>query len=177
MALILGAFMLHGVTPGPTLMMQHPQMFWGIVTSMFIGNCLLIITMLPMISFLSKITLIPNTILVPIIVLACLAGAYGVNNNANDIITMTAFGVLGYLMNKFGFPQAPMVLAFVLGPIMETALRQSLIMSKGSFLIFWQSPVAATLMAFLVLVAVLPVVRRLFAGWLFRYHSPAENDA
>src|SRR5690349_11539654 len=127
MALILGAFMLHGVTPGPTLMMQHPQIFWAIVTSMFIGNCILIITMLPMIGVLAKITLIPNNILVPIIVLACLAGAYGVNNNPVDIITMTGFGILGYLMTKFGFPHAPMVLAFVLGPIMETALRQSLI--------------------------------------------------
>ena len=81
MALILGAFMLHGVTPGPTLMLQHPEMFWAIVTSMFIGNCILILTMLPMIGLLSKITLIPNNILVPVIVLACLAGAYGVNNN------------------------------------------------------------------------------------------------
>ena len=107
MALILGAFMLHGVTPGPTLMMQQPQIFWAIVTSMFIGNCILILTMLPLIGFLSKITLIPNNVLVPIIVLACLAGAYGVNNNTTDIVTMTVFGVLGYLMTKFDFPHAP----------------------------------------------------------------------
>jgi putative tricarboxylic transport membrane protein len=159
MALILGAFMLHGVTPGPTLMMQHPQIFWAIVTSMFIGNCILIVTMLPMIGFLAKITLIPNNVLVPIIVLACLAGAYGVNNNPNDIITMTAFGLLGYLMTKYGYPHAPMVLAFVLGPIMETALRQSLIMSSGSFLVFWSSPVAAVLMSVLVLVVGIPLVR------------------
>jgi putative tricarboxylic transport membrane protein len=163
MALILGAFMLHGVTPGPTLMMQHPQIFWGIVTSMFIGNCILILTMLPMIGFLSKITLIPNNLLVPIIVLACLAGAYGVNNNPVDIVTMTVFGVIGYLMAKFGFPAAPMVLAFVLGPIMETALRQSLIMSEGSFLIFWQTPVAGTLMTFLIVIATMPAVRTLFS--------------
>ena len=161
MALILGAFMLHGVTPGPTLMVQHPQIFWAIVTSMFIGNCILIITMLPMIGLLSKITLIPNNILVGIIVLACLAGAYGVNNNPVDIITMTVFGVLGYLMTKFGFPHAPMVLAFVLGPIMETALRQSLIMSRGSVWIFWSSPVAGVLMSFLILVVVTPIIRML----------------
>ena len=163
MALILGAFMLHGVTPGPTLMMQHPQIFWAIVTSMFIGNCILILTMLPMIGFLSKITLIPNNILVPIIVLACLAGAYGVNNNPTDILTMTMFGLLGYLMTKFGFPHAPMVLAFVLGPIMETALRQSLIMSSGDFLIFWGSPVAGVLMSVLTLVIAAPMVRSLFS--------------
>ena len=94
--------------------------------------------MLPMIGYCSKITLMPNNILVPIIVLACLAGAYGVNNNPIDIVTMTVFGVLGYLMHKFDFPHAPLVLAFVLGPIMETALRQSLIMSSGDFLIFFE---------------------------------------
>ena len=159
MALILGAFMLHGVTPGPTLMMQHPEMFWGIVTSMFIGNCILILTMLPLIGFLSKITLIPNNIVVPIIVLACLAGAYGVNNNPMDIVTMTAFGLLGYLMNKFGFPPAPLVLAFVLGPIMETALRQSLIMSRADFLIFFSRPVSGVLMAIFAIVAFLPLLR------------------
>ncbi len=163
MALILGAFLLHGVTPGPTLMMQHPEIFWAIVTSMFIGNCLLIVTMLPMIGVLSKITLIPNNILVAVIVLACLAGAYGVNNNPIDIITMTAFGVLGYLMTKFGYPHAPLVLAFVLGPIMETALRQSLIISGGDFLVFWSSPVAGVLMSLLVLVVGAPVVRDLIS--------------
>ena len=173
MALILGAFMLHGVTPGPTLMMQHPQIFWAIVTSMFIGNCILILTMLPMIGLLSKITLIPSNVLVPIIVLACLAGAYGVNNNPADIITMTVFGVLGYLMSKFGFPHAPLVLAFVLGPIMETALRQSLIMSSGNFLIFWSSPVAGVLMSVLVLVVVTPIVQTLKS--LF-WHRPGQSE-
>ena len=161
MALILGAFMLHGITPGPTLMMQHPEIFWAIVTSMFIGNCILILTMLPVIGFLSKITLIPNNILVSIIVLACLAGAYGVNNNSTDIITMTIFGLLGYLMTKFGFPHAPMVLAFVLGPIMETSLRQSLIMASGDFLIFWGSPVAGVLMSFFIFIVVAPIVRNM----------------
>ncbi|MGI0133902.1 MAG: tripartite tricarboxylate transporter permease, partial [Candidatus Micrarchaeaceae archaeon] len=162
MALILGAFMLHGVTPGPTLMMQHPDMFWAIVTSMFIGNCILIVTMLPMIGLLAKITLIPTRILVPIIVLACLAGAYGINNNPIDIITMTMFGILGYLMTKFGFPQAPMVLAFVLGPIMETSLRQSLIMSRGDFLMFWTSPISCALMTVFVIVVSIPLLRGIY---------------
>ena len=163
MALILGAFMLHGVTPGPTLMTQHPQIFWAIVTSMFIGNCILIVTMLPLIGLLSKITLIPNRILLPVIVLACLAGAYGVNNNPMDIVVMTSFGVLGYLMTKFRYPHAPLVLAFVLGPIMETALRQSLIMSQGSFLVFWSSPVSGTIMTAFLLVIAVPIARALFA--------------
>src|SRR4029079_1014322 len=177
MALILGAFMLHGVTPGPTLMMQHPQIFWAIVTSMFIGNCILILSMLPMIGFLSKITLIPNNVLVPIIVLACLAGAYGVNNNTTDIVTMTVFGLLGYLMTKFGFPHAPMVLAFVLGPIMETSLRQSLIMSSGDFLIFWASPVAAVLMSVLTLVIVVPIARTVITLYRRSIHKSAAEKS
>jgi tripartite-type tricarboxylate transporter receptor subunit TctC len=177
MALILGAFLLHGVTPGPTLMVQHPEMFWGIVTSMFIGNCMLIFAMLPLIGFLSKITLIPDNIVVAIIVLACLAGAYGVNNNPMDIVTMTAFGVLGYLMAKFGFPAAPMVLAFVLGPIMETSLRQSLIMSRADFLVFWTRPVSAALMTVFVIVIALPLIRRAGGTLLQRWSRPRASDA
>src|SRR5215813_5462829 len=177
MALILGAFMLHGVTPGPTLMLQQPQIFWGIVTSMFIGNCILILTMLPLIGFLSKITLIPDNIVVAVIVLACLPGAYGVNNNPMDIVTMTAFGVLGYLMAKSGFPAAPMVLAFVLGPIMETSLRQSLIMSRGDFLVFWTRPVSAALMTVFVVAIALPLIRRAGGALLQRWSRPSASDA
>ena len=176
MALILGAFLLHGVTPGPTLMAQHPEMFWGIVTSMFIGNCMLILTMLPLIGFLSRITLIPNNIVVAIIVLACLAGAYGVNNNPMDILVMTVFGLLGYLMNKFGFPAAPMVLAFVLGPIMETSLRQSLIMSRGDFLVFWTRPVAGALMVVFALVILSPLIRKAAAALLPKGMKSAPSD-
>ena len=177
MALMLGAFMLHGVTPGPTLMTQHPEMFWAIVTSMFIGNCILIVTMLPLIGQLAKITLVPNSIVVPIIVLACLAGAYGVNNNATDIVTMTAFGVLGYLMRKFDFPPAPLVLAFVIGPIMETALRQSLIMSKGTFAIFFDRPISGTLVCVAILVLLAPVLQRLAAACLRRPSATASERA
>jgi putative tricarboxylic transport membrane protein len=171
MALMLGAFLLHGVTPGPTLLVRHPEIFWGIVTSMFIGNCILIMTMLPMIGILSKITRVPNNIVAPVIVLACLAGAYGINNNPADIVVMSAFGVLGYLMGKFGYPPAPMVLAFVLGPIMETSLRQSLIMSHADFTIFWSRPVSATLMT----LAVLAFASPLFRLFLDRLRSPGRG--
>ena len=171
MALILSAFILHGITPGPTLLTQHPEMFWGIVTSMFIGNCILILTMIPLIGVMARITMIPNNIVVAIIVLVCLAGAYGVNNNPIDIVTMTAFGVLGYLMNKFGFPPAPMVLAFVLGPIMETALRQSLIMSRADMTIFWTRPVSGVLMTVFVLVAILPLIRVIWGNVMQRWRQ------
>jgi putative tricarboxylic transport membrane protein len=128
---------------------------------MFVGNCILLAMMLPLVGHLSKITAVPNSFLVPIIVLACLAGAYGVNNNPADIATMAAFGVLGYLMRKFDFPLPPLVLAFVIGPIMETALRQSLIMSGGDFAIFITRPVAGTLVIVAMLVAVWPALAAL----------------
>lgn len=174
MALILSAFILHGITPGPMLLTQHPEMFWGIVTSMFIGNCILLLTMIPLLGVMARITMIPNNVVVGIIVLVCLAGAYGVNNNPVDIITMTAFGVLGYLMNKFGFPPAPMVLAFVLGPIMETALRQSLIMSRADLTIFWTRPVSGVLMTVFVFVAALPLIRIIGRTAMYRWWRVSE---
>jgi putative tricarboxylic transport membrane protein len=176
MALMLGAFMLHGVTPGPTLMTQHPEMFWAIVTSMFIGNCILILVMLPLIGQLAKITRLPTSILVPIIVLACLAGAYGVNNNAVDIIAMTAFGVLGFVMRKFDFPVAPLVLAFVIGPIMETALRQSLIMSKGDFMIFLDRPLSGTLVSLAIAIWLIPLLLKLLSAGRRRWTIPRAAE-
>jgi putative tricarboxylic transport membrane protein len=161
MALMLGAFMLHGVTPGPTLMVQQPDMFWAIVTSMFIGNTILLAVMLPLIGQIAKVALLPTKFMVPIIVLACLAGAYGVNNNASDIVAMTGFGMLGYLMRKVDFPLAPLVLAFVIGPIMEMSLRQSLIMSGGSFSIFIDRGLSGSLLAITALVCALPLLRTL----------------
>lgn len=177
MALMLGAFLLHGITPGPMLMIQHPETFWGIITSMFVGNVILLVTMFPLLGQIAKITAAPNSIIVPIIVLACLAGAYGVNNNATDIVTMTGFGLLGYLMRKFDFPPAPMVLAFVIGPIMETALRQSLIMSKGDFTIFVDSRISGTLIAAAALVGLTPIISRFLSLNLGRSASKIESSA
>jgi putative tricarboxylic transport membrane protein len=175
MALMLGAFMLHGITPGPTLMMQHPDMFWGIITSMFIGNCILLVLILPLIGPLSKITAVPNSIVVPIIVLACLAGAYAVNNNAVDILTMTAFGVIGYLMRKFDFPPAPLVLAFVIGPILGTSLRQSLIMSNGDFLIFVDRKISGVLVGAAILIGLSPLFRKRLLSRTSKIDATAEE--
>ncbi|MGD9921015.1 MAG: tripartite tricarboxylate transporter permease [Pseudorhodoplanes sp.] len=175
MALMLGAFMIHGITPGPTLMLQHPEMFWGIITSMFVGNLILLVTILPLIGPISRITTVPNSIVIPIIVLACLAGAYAVNNNPVDIVTMTAFGVIGYLMRKYDFPPAPMVLAFVIGPIMETALRQSLIMSSGDFMTFFERKISGVLIGVAVLVALSPLVGRALS-WRNRKVRAAPSD-
>lgn len=159
MALMLGAFMLHGVTPGPMLLVQKPEMFWGIVTSMFIGNLMLLVLNLPLIGLFARVAHMPTSYLVPVIVLACIIGAYGVNNNPVDILVMLGFGIFGYLAEKFGYSLAPLVLAFVLGPLMETALRQSLILSQGSFGIFFERPISAALLALGVAVVIVPLLQ------------------
>jgi putative tricarboxylic transport membrane protein len=163
MALMLGAFLIHGITPGPTMMFNHPEMFWGIITSMFVGNVMLVVIMLPLIGLLSKVSLIPEKLLAPFILLICVAGAYGLNNNPIDIAVMMFFGVLGYLMGKFGYPPAPLILAFVLGPIMETSLRQSLIMSQADFTVFVTRPLSATLIGIAVLMIALPLIRKIWS--------------
>ncbi|MGH8696649.1 MAG: tripartite tricarboxylate transporter permease, partial [Burkholderiales bacterium] len=161
MALMLGAFMLHGITPGPTLLAQKPDMFWGIITSMFVGNLMLLVLNLPLIGLFAKLARLPTAYLVPVIAVACVVGAYGVNNNPFDILVMLGFGVFGFYAERFGFSLAPLVLAFVLGPLMETSLRQSLIISEGAFAIFVTRPISGALLALTVLMVAAPVARRL----------------
>ncbi|OGA51267.1 MAG: transporter [Betaproteobacteria bacterium RIFCSPLOWO2_12_FULL_62_13] len=176
MALMLGAFMLHGITPGPMLLAQKPEMFWGLITSMFIGNLMLLVLNLPLIGLFVKVARMPTSYLIPVITLACIVGAYGVNNNPVDIFVMLGFGIFGYLADKFGYSLAPLVLAFVLGPLMETSLRQSLILSQGSFTIFVERPISAVLLALGIFVAIAPALRRVFGlraiAWLAAKAKP-----
>ncbi len=164
MALMLGAFMMHGITPGPTLLLQKPDMFWGIVTSMVVGNIMLLVLNLPLIGLFTRITRLPASVMAPVIVVACLIGAYGVNNNPYDIVTMVVFGIVGYFAQRYGFSCAPLVLAFVIGPLMETSLRQSLIISHGSFWIFVTRPIAVCLLAIVVATFATYIVRQVFRG-------------
>ncbi len=143
MALLLGAMMIHGVTPGAFLIRQNPRVFWGIIASMYVGNVMLLILNLPLIRLWVQVLKVPYKILFPLILLFCIIGVYSINNSTFDIMVMLIFGVLGYLMRKYGYEAAPMVLAFVLGPLFETALRQSLQLSDGSFSIFLTRPIAA----------------------------------
>jgi putative tricarboxylic transport membrane protein len=163
MAILLGALIIHGITPGPLLLEQHPQLFWGVVTSMYVGNIMLLILNLPLIGLWVRVLKIPYSILFPLILLLCFVGAFTINNSMTDVWLMFAFGILGYLMKKLSLEAAPMVLAFVLGPMLETALRQSLIKSSGSFAIFFTRPISAiflTVSALLLLVPLLPKLRK-----------------
>jgi putative tricarboxylic transport membrane protein len=154
MAVLLGALMIHGLIPGPMLLKQHPEVFWGTVTSMYVGNVLLLLLNLPLIGLWVKILKVPYRILFPLIILFCLIGAYSLNSTTFDIGVMVVFGLVGYLMKKFQYEGAPLLLAFVLGPMMEQALRQSLLISHGSFAVFFTRPISAVAMGLALLLIV-----------------------
>lgn len=165
-AILMGAFILYGVTPGPTFISQHGGIFWGVLTSMFVGNCILLLLNLPLISLWVKLLKVPYRALMPLILVFCLIGAYCINNNAGDIIIMIIFGVLGYVMRKFGYEEAPLIMAFILGPMLENAFRQSLIMSDGNLLIFMQRPISAV---------TLIIAALLFISSGFSYYSAIKE--
>ena len=157
MALVLGALLIHGIQPGPLLIKQHPDLFWGVVASMYIGNAMLLVLNLPMIPFWVKILKVPYPILFPLIILFCLVGVYSLNNNYMEIIIMAFFGIFGYLMKKFGYEAAPMIFALVLCPILENAFRQSLMLSYGDLTIFFTRPISLTFMLTGIILFALPI--------------------
>jgi putative tricarboxylic transport membrane protein len=157
MALVLGALMIHGIQPGPLLIKQHPDLFWGVVASMYIGNVMLLVLNLPMIPLWVKILKIPYPVLFPLILLFCLVGVYSLNNNYVEIIVMVFFGIFGYLMKKFGYEAAPLVFAFVLCPILENAFRQSLMLSYGDLTIFFTRPISLGFMITGIVLFALPI--------------------
>jgi len=158
MALLLGAFIVHGVQPGPLMMTQNPQLFWGVVASMYIGNAMLLVLNMPLIGLWVQLLKVPYKILFPMILLFCVIGAYSVSNQVFDVYLMLGFGVLGWLMKKFGFEPAPLVLAFVLGPMLENNLRKSMILSQGDFMMFLERPISAVCLACAVLLLVSPLL-------------------
>jgi putative tricarboxylic transport membrane protein len=163
MALLLGAFVVHGLQPGPLMMTQNPNVFWGIVASMYIGNAMLLVLNMPLIGMWVQVLKLPYRIMFPLILMFCIVGVFASGSAVFDVFVMVLFGVLGYLMRKFGYEPAPLVLAFVLGPMLENNLRKSLILSQGDFTIFIEKPISAVclLLAAAVLVApLLPVLAR-----------------
>ena len=160
MALMFGALLIIGVTPGPRLLTEDPELFWGVINSMYIGNILLLIMSIPMVGLFVKILRVRPSILAPITVLVTLIGVYTVGNSVVDVLLVIVFGVIGYLMKKLGFEPGPMVLAFVLGSIMETSFRQSMRIFDGSVAGFFTRPISATLLALLVVVVLLPFVTK-----------------
>ena len=158
MALLLGAFIIHGLQPGPLLMTQNPGLFWGIVASMYVGNVMLLVLNLPLVGMWAQLLRLPYNVLFPLIVLFSIVGVYASSNNVFDVYVMIAFGILGYLMRKTGYEPAPLVLAFVLGPMLENNLRKALILSQGDLATFVERPISAVCLGFALLLLVAPLL-------------------
>jgi len=151
-AMIFAALLIQGVTPGPLLLREHPNLFWGVIASMYIGNVLLLVLNLPLVGLWVQMLKVPYSILAPVIVLICSIGVYSMKNDVSDVMMMVIFGVVGYVFRKLQFELGPLLLAFVLGRILERSLRQALLISRGDLSIFFTRPISA---AFLAVVALM----------------------
>ena len=162
MALMVGAMTIHNIQPGPQVMTSNPQLFWGLIASMWIGNLMLIILNLPLIGMWIKLLTVPYRFLFPAIVLFCAIGVYSTNNNTFDIWLVGLFGVIGYAFVKLGAEPAPLLLGFILGPMMEENLRRALLLSRGDWTVFVTRPLSAGLLAgavLLLVIVLLPAVK------------------
>jgi putative tricarboxylic transport membrane protein len=174
MAVLLGAFIIHGIQPGPLLMGKHPQLFWGTIASMYIGNVMLLILNLPLIGLWVQFLRVPYRLLFPLIVLFCFLGTYGVNNNFYDVLVMVIFGAVGYIMNKYRYQGAPLLLALILGPIMEMNFRQALII--GNPMIFFRKPISASLLGFAILLLTLKPLLKTVRRGIMLLKTSQRND-
>jgi putative tricarboxylic transport membrane protein len=154
-AVLIAALLLHGIPAGPTLVNDHPQVFWGFVASMYVGNLMLLALNLPLVGLFVNVLRIRYEYLYPLIIMFCIIGVYEVNNSIVDVWIMLIMGMLGYVLRKFDFDPAPLVLGLVITPTFELSLRQSLVMSNGDYMIFFQRPISAILFAISALLLVL----------------------
>jgi TctA family transporter len=163
MALMISALVIQGIEPGPAIVTDHPELFWGVIASMWIGNLMLLVLNLPLVGLWVKLVSIPYKYLFPIVIVFACIGVYSVNNSAFAVLTMAGFGVLGYLLRKFQCEAAPMILGFILGPMMEGHMQRALLISRGDLTTFVTEPISAGLLivaAIALFSAVLPSVRR-----------------
>ena len=163
MALMVGAMTIHNIQPGPQVMTSHPELFWGLIASMWIGNLMLVVLNLPLIGVWVKLLKVPYRILFPAIIVFCTIGVYSLNYNVFDIYTTAIFGVIGYIWSKLKCEGAPLLLGLVLGPMMEENFRRALLLSRGDFFTFVERPLSASLLAaaaILVLLVALPSIRK-----------------
>lgn len=156
-ALLLGAFMIHGISPGPLMLRDHSDLFWGLIASMYMGNVMLLVLNLPLVGIWVQLLRTPYRILFPLILLFCLIGVYSINSSVIEIYIMIIFGIIGYLTRKTEYDAAPLVLAVVLGPIFENALRQSLMMSSGDISIFFSRPISCGFMLTAIFLLFIPL--------------------
>jgi putative tricarboxylic transport membrane protein len=159
---MVGAMTIHGIVPGPQIMTKQPELFWGMIASMWVGNLMLLIINLPLIGLWVKLLKVPYRLLFPAILLFCCIGVYSINNQPFDVLVTGAFGLLGYFLIKNGFEPAPLLISFVLGKLMEEKLRQAMLISRGSLWVFVERPLSLGFLVVavaLLFFALLPSIR------------------
>ena len=161
MAVILGALLVQGIQPGPQLIANRPDLFFGVIASMLIGNLMLIVLNVPLISIFVQLLRVPGSIMAPLIIVFCVVGAYTLSNSAVEVSIMIAFGIIGYLMRKIDLDPAPLVLAFVLGNILETNFRQSLLVGRGTLILYYTRPIAMGLLFCCAIMVAMQIVKLL----------------
>ena len=177
-AVLMAALLIHGIPPGPQLVSEHPDVFWGFIASMYVGNLMLLALNLPLVGLFVSVLRIPYAYLYPLIVMFCIIGVYEVSHSIVDVWIMLIMGAVGYLLRKFDFDPAPLVLGLVIAPTFELSLRQSLVMSGGDWLIFFQRPIAVTLLALgagLLALAAVGLLRKDWRGRLARAQASGEG--
>jgi putative tricarboxylic transport membrane protein len=163
MALMVGAMTIHGIVPGPQVMTRQPDLFWGLIASMWIGNLMLVVINLPLVGLWVRLLRIPYRLLYPAILLFCCIGVYSINNSQWDVVIAGLFGLIGYVLIKNNFEPAPLLLGFVLGGLMEENLRRAILIGRGDWSVFVTHPISGTLLAIavvLLIIAILPLLRR-----------------
>ncbi len=163
MALMVGAMTIHGIVPGPQIMTKQPDLFWGMIASMWIGNLMLVIINLPLVGLWVRLLRVPYRMLYPMILIFCCIGVYSINNAPTDVYMTAAFALVGYWLVKHDFEPAPMLLGFVLGPLMEENLRRAMLIARGDWTVFMTRPISAILFQLslvLLIVAVLPAMQK-----------------
>src|SRR5438105_5584514 len=158
MALMMGAFIIKGIQPGPNMIAGHPELFWGLVASMWVGNCFLLILNVPLVRYWLSVFKIPYVVLFPTILFFCCVGTYSVNNSVEDVYITAAFGFMGYMFLRLGLEPAPLMLGFILGPMLEENFRRALLLSRGSFTSFLTRPISGTLLGLIAIFIVWQVV-------------------
>lgn len=167
-ALLLGGLMIHGVQPGPMLIKDHPDIFWGVCASMYVGNVMLLVLNLPLVGVFIKILRIKNYLLMPLILLICIVGAFSINNSFLDVWVLIGMGIIGYFLTKAGFNMTPLILGLILGPLMEEKLIMSLMMTRGNIFDILARPLTATIFVVCIIVLITPylirLIKRSFSG-------------
>src|SRR5205814_3246191 len=151
MALMMAAFIIKGIQPGPNMIAGHPDLFWGLVASMWVGNCFLLILNVPLVRYWLSVFKIPYSVLFPSILFFCCIGTYSVNNSLDDIFITATFGFIGYIFLRLELDPAPLMLGFILGPMLEENFRRALLLSRGSFTSFLTRPISGTLLGLIAI--------------------------